>query len=220
MNRYYASFILTLFVLAGSIQIGCGAGDDGVVEGHQATNPQTGSSADYNPVSGPAALSKLPGTDLVVSGRAEKPQKGRVWADGPDDKFGALTTTVVPISVDAVEQGTLPAGSNDTVYMEIQLAPGTESDFDSIDGRKGIFYLNRLPDDLGPSNGIYPIDPENGRPKGQPMFQASHPQGILIESVGGGVWSVESAVRYPDAALKEFIPSAGKFPPQSSVPVS
>ncbi|MBN8867758.1 MAG: hypothetical protein J0H98_09400 [Solirubrobacterales bacterium] len=220
MKKYRAPLLITFILLVGAVQLGCGGSDDGAAKSNQAVNPQTGSSVDYDPVSGPAELSKLPGTNLVVAGIAQKPQKGRVWADGPDDKYGALTTTVVPIAVEVVEQGSLPDNSDGMVYMEIQLAPGTEPEFDSIDGRKGIFYLNRLPDDLGPSNGIYPIDAENGRPKGQPMFQASHPQGVLIEGAEGGVWSVESAEGYPEATLEDFLPSEGEFPPRSAAPAS
>lgn len=219
MNLRKSSSLLVL-LLFGISFASTGAVGCGFLGGGSPTNPQTGMEGDYDQMSGPSELAKLPYTNLVVSGEAGSPNEGRVWADSPNDEFGALTTTVVPLFVDKVEQGQLPTGADGTVYLEIQLAPGSEASFDSIEGREGIFYLNRLPDDLGPSNGIYPIDAEAGRPKGQPLFQPSHPEGILVEAAGGGVWSVESAVSYPNGNLDDFLPSKQSFPRPASEPAA
>lgn len=206
---------LRKWVLLGGIAIsvsaltGCGTGND-EDSPPPSPDPVSGSAVDYEPATGPTEIARSKYTDLVVRGTAGEPAKGRIWADSPDDEFGALTSTVISISVESVEAGNLPAQSHGTVYLELQRGPGDSADW--IQGRSGIFYVSRLPDQFDPADGIHPLDPKSGRPSGQPMFQPAHPEGILVESDNAGVRSVEAGIDYPGADLDAFLPEKKRFP--------
>lgn len=203
-----------LALTAGTFTAACGGGGD-QGRGQPVATPITGSSpeSDYDPVSGPAEISRSKLTDLVVRGTVDQPAEGRVWADSPDDEFGALTSTVLPISVESVEQGVAPKQSHGTVYLELQRGPGDSLDW--VRGKEGVFYLSKLPDEFDPADGIHPLNPELGRPSGQPMYQPAHPQGILVQPEADDVVSLESGTVYPETNLNDFLPGRARFPASS-----
>lgn len=174
--------------------------------------PYTDSSASFVPASGPSELAKF--SDLVVTGQTGTPAKGRIWGSNTEDPTATPPTVIVPIKVSSVEKGTLPEKSGGTVYLEIFTSdgPSRSSLMDGLRSRSGVFYLWKTPDPLRGDTEI--IDEDAGRPLGQPMFQATSPEGMLIETGDGGqgVWSVGLATEFPQATLKSFLPSRSDFP--------
>lgn len=190
-----------------SASFACGGESNTEVSGPR---PELGVNADYDPASSPADLAQE--SDLVIVGEAGDPHTGRMFGPAPNSPE-TLTTIVVPIKVNSVEAGTLPPGSDGTVYLEVLASSGqpTESINDGLEGRDGIFYLTKFPDNVPASAEL--LDADAGRPAGQPLYRATTPQGLLVENNDqSGVWSVGDGSTYPDEGLDDFGVKETEFP--------
>lgn len=205
---------MALSIGSSSLVLAACGGDDQTAD--SSPLPYTDASASFVPASGPSELAKF--SDLVVTGQTGTPTKGRIWGSSIEDPTAAPPTVIVPIKVSSVEKGTLPEESDGTIYLEIFTSdgPSRSSLMDGLRSRSGIFYLWKTPDPLRGDTEI--VDEDAGRPLGQPMFQATSPEGMLIETGDGGqgVWSVGVATEFPQATLKSFLPSRSEFPSADS----
>lgn len=176
--------------------------------------PFAGMTSQYVAADGPADLAGQ--SSVVIRGSTATPQEGRIWGESRDD-WGATTTLVVPIAVDAVEAGKLEPATGDLLYLEME-APVEQAGRDdrerfaeAMTDREGMFFLQPAPTKASRYVGI--VNPDAGRPAGQPIYQASSPEGILISKQdGNGVWSVGLGRDFPDSSLEDFLPNMTKFP--------
>ncbi len=205
-----------LSVFTGMVVLsGCGGDTE------SATNspaPSTGIAAKYEESEGPAELARK--SAVVVRGSTRTPHEGRIRGESRND-WGAAITVVVPVTIESVEAGELAPLVDDTLYLEMN-APQEEAGREdrevfkkALTDRAGIFYLTRAPEKA--SRYVLIVDPEAGRPAGQPLYQATSPEGILLENRDGeGVWSVESGLDFPNSSLVDFLPDQVKFPQQEA----
>jgi hypothetical protein len=74
-----------------------------------------------------------------------------------------------------------------------------------------LLYLTELPAKLGPLDEI--VDVDAGRPKGQPLFGFTTPQGMLIEDdAANTVTALLEGAEYRGTSLSDFLPSRSDFP--------
>lgn len=191
---------------------GCGGETDGM---YQSGEPYAGVIGKYVAAQGPAQLMK--NSTVVIRGTTGTPHEGRIWGQSRED-WGASTTLIVPVTIDMVESGELAPTVSDTLYLEME-APAEQQGYglreqfaQSMTDREGVFFLRRAPERS--SVGIEIVNPDAGRPAGQPIYQSSAPEGILItERDGDGVWSVENGTSFPESSLEDFGPEQTEFPP-------
>ncbi len=199
-----------LLVCSAIAASGCGEGGSGSDSGPE-IRPFTGVNSDFTPAESPRELGEQ--SDLVVRGETGEPQTGRIWGASPEDP-GAIETLVIPIHVTNVEAGELPAGSNETVYLEVFASAGAprQSIIEGAAEEDGLFFLTETPEVIPETTEI--VDPDSGRPEGQPLYQAATPQGLLLEEESSGdIWSVGEEVAYPGVDLDSFLPTEDQFPP-------
>ncbi|WP_108492351.1 hypothetical protein [Promicromonospora sp. AC04] len=179
-----------------------------------------GYSQDYEPVATPAELASQ--STLVVEGEISTVTDGRTWGSATDDP-GANQSVVLNVAISEIHVGSAPEGSGDTVYVEVP-SPGNVA-FDAYasalpDGLTGVFYL--IPAAMDTTD---ILDPDAGRPAGQPLFQMASPQGLVLGSSDGVLQLIEGD-EYPEADLRDFIPESERFPvdpdttPEPDVPAN
>lgn len=192
MRRVAASLMICVG-LAGcsAFAVGCGSdGASGSSEGVTVQRPTLAGILEWvNPPRTPKAMAGR--ADVVVVGETGTPQDGPILGTSREDP-GALLTTVVPISVDSVESGSLPAGSDGTIYLQLTTPETPEGDQlkRGMTNRSGIFYLSAVPKNFAEPE---ITNADAGRPAGQFLHQISAEQGILLVLDGGDVWSVGGA---------------------------
>jgi hypothetical protein len=168
-----------------------------------------GYSADYDPAKTPKELADW--SDLVVLGRIDRVTDGRVHGEG----VAASPTVVVVVSVSEVKKAALPPGSDGKVYAEMESAFRRRGDaYDRVAPRDVdvLLFLTRAPAATTPGNP--PIqNPDGGRPKGQPLWRITTPQGFLMGTDAHGVYQVRDLHNYPQASIEQFFPSEERFPP-------
>lgn len=145
----------------------------------------------------------------VVEGRVVDIIAGREHGRNADDPSLALTVTIV-VDVDEVLHGQ----ADDRVYVEMP-SPGNTpaSEYKDVGvGLPVLLYL--IPAEHEP--GII-IDESAGRPKGEPLFQLTNPEGMVV----GGEASVTQILEfttYPGASLEDFYPDRTEYPEEGDVP--
>lgn len=167
-----------------------------------------GATADHDPVGSPEVLAEM--SDLVVAGTITAVTDGRLWGRGEDDP-AANRSIVLNVSVTDVHVGTLPVGADGVVYVELPSPGGVEAQV----------YEEHLPADLagvfflvpaGEPGESTPIqDGTAGRPVGQPLFQTTNPQGIVLDTGDQARRLVEGTL-LGEADLTRFLPDAERFP--------
>lgn len=166
-----------------------------------------GSSADYDPASSPSELADW--STVVVEGRLVEIIAGREHGRDADDPSLAMSVTMV-VAVDQVLHGQ----ADDLVYVEMP-SPGNTPARDYKDVGAAlpvVLYLNPAQHEPG-----IIIDESAGRPKDEPLFQLTNPQGMVI----GGEESVTQILEfttYPGASLEEFYPDRTQYPQKSDAP--
>ncbi|GAA4624389.1 hypothetical protein [Cellulomonas oligotrophica] len=195
--------MLVALVLASCASTSTTAADPDVFVGMFA-----GSTADYDPVDSREVLAEM--SDLVVEGTVTAVTDGRLWGRGEDDP-AANRSVVLNVTVTDVHVGTLPDGADGVVYVELP-SPG---------GVGAQVYEEHLPADLagvfylvpaGEPGEITPIqDSTAGRPEGQPLFQTTNPQGIVLDT-GTQARQLVEGTPFGEADLTEFLPDAERFP--------
>ncbi len=166
-----------------------------------------GYAADYDPASSPSELADW--STVVVEGRLVDIIAGREHGRNADDPSLALTVTMV-VDVDQAFHGQ----ADDPVYVEMP-SPGNTPASEYKDVAVALpVLLYLIPAQHEP--GII-IDESAGRPKGEPLFQLTNPQGMVI----GGEESVTQILEfttYPGASLEDFYPDRKQYPQKSDVP--
>ncbi|PJJ61712.1 hypothetical protein [Compostimonas suwonensis] len=161
--------------------------------------------ADYELARSTEELAGL--SEIVAKGVIVDIQAGPV-AGLPDDDFSDIEMIVVALGEAELVQGKLPAESDGRVYFPM-ISPGDPKEFaKNIPlGSKVVLYANRIVNTQ--SDGDIPLSsPDAGRPKGQPVFRASHPQGLIIDVSPDGsgelVWP--EALRWASAPIENTLP--------------
>lgn len=135
-----------------------------------------GVTSDHEPLTA-AELSAR--SSLVVEGTITDVADGRLFGASEDDA-GAVHSIVLAVQVDTVREGVTPDGSDDVVHVETFVHGGATAaacrDAMPTDVA-GVFYL--VPAVEGSAQA--PIhDDAAGRPPGQPLFEATDPQGLAL----------------------------------------
>lgn len=150
---------------------------------------------------------------LIVFGRivgvVDGPLHGRSAAP-----LEARPTITLHVSVSRVEKGSLPEGSEQKIYVELLRGARSTQEYAQAAPRQADarLFLTAVP-----RSDADPIEqPERGRPKGQPLWGLTTPQGLFIDA-GGSVVQIDDVRQYEGASLDLFRPSANSFPPDSSV---
>lgn len=161
--------------------------------------------ADYDHVGTPAALAA--GSKLVVQGRIVRIDEGRTFGTSATDPV-ATSRIVLVFAVDRVLSGGAPAGG--TVYVELP-APGRVAAevFDRSAPKTSDAVLYLAPAATAADTAI--VNPDAGRPAGQPLYQPVNPQGFVVEA-GTAVVQILAGVEFPGASLRDFVPAAKPFP--------
>lgn len=167
-----------------------------------------GSTADHDPVGSPEALAEM--SDLVVEGTIGAVTGGRLWGRGEADP-AANRSIVLNVTVTDVRVGTLPVGGDGVVYVELPSPGGVEAQVYEEHlpaDLAGVFYL--VP--AGVPGETTPIqDAAAGRPDGQPLFQTTNLQGIVLDA-GDQARRLTEGTLLGEADLTGFLPDAERFP--------
>ena len=163
-----------------------------------------GYDADYEPALTTNELADQ--SSVVLSGVISAVQDGR--PDGFDaDQSGVPRSIVVVVALPHVTSGTLPAGSDGNVYVELpspySTAPKGYSKAFPV-GTPVVLYLDPAANGSGTSR---VLNWNAGRPAGQPLFRPVNPQGFLISLPGTHrfAWALDP---HPSvkAALADVLP--------------
>lgn len=160
---------------------------------------------DYDHVGTPADLAAR--SELVVQGRIVRIDEGRTFGASATDPV-ASTSVVLVLAVEQVLAGSAPAGGD--VYVELP-APGqvTAEVFDRSVPKASGAMLYLAPAATVADTAI--VDPDAGRPAGQPLYQPVNPQGFVIDA-GTAAVQILAGVEFPGAELRDFVPAATPFP--------
>jgi hypothetical protein len=164
-------------------------------------------SADFDHLSTPAELTAR--SALVVQGKIARFDRGRTFGTSSADPV-ARRTVVMVLSVDRVLHGTLPVASRGSVYVELPAPGGLPLDaFQRTAPRSSdaVLYLRTAATRADTAL----VDPDAGRPAGQPLYQPANPQGFVIEA-GGKVVQILEFTEFTGARLRDFVPAAPRFP--------
>jgi hypothetical protein len=204
-NRTLACLLLASLLLGGAVACGSDTDSGRSVEAFAALFKGYG--ADYTHVDTPAALADE--SKLVVEGRIAKIAKGRTIGVAVTHP-GASPTVVMAVTVTWVHRGALPDGANGTVYVELS-AP-RDRDFGRYDRAAPkqspvLLFLTPAP----PATDFPVVDPNAGRPAGQPLYRPASPQGFLIEA-DRKVLQILMFTQFEGASLADFRPDSPRFP--------
>lgn len=165
-----------------------------------------GGSADYEPAKTPADLAAR--SEIVVEGSVSTVTRGRVWGTSADNA-GSSVSVVLNVDVTRILVGNLPARSDGTVYVELQShgnVPASAYAAALPADTRGVFYLV-----TAPLSGADIVEPGAGRPVGQPLYEVTTPQGMVLgddavtQQLGEG--------RAPEGSdLRDFLPASERFP--------
>ena len=216
---------LTLAAALLTVLAGCGSDagtDPGAGTGTAARPAQVGAGsvssfaelfvgydADYDHIGTPAALAAR--SKLVVQGRIARIDKGRTFGISATDPV-AETRIVLVFTVDKVLNGGALAGkAGGTVYVELPAPGGAAAEvFDRSAPKTSDAVLYLSPAATAADTAI--VNPDAGRPAGQPLYQPVNPQGFVIDA-GTAVVQVLERHEFPGANLGDFVPAAKKqFP--------
>lgn len=162
---------------------------------------------DYEPERSPAALADR--SLLVVQGRIAHIGTGRTFGASATDP-ATETSIVMAFDVRQVLRGSLPGGAGGTVFVELPAPmsrPAAEFDHAAPRDRDAVLYLKAAAtrDDTGL------VDPDAGRPAGQPLYRPTNPQGFVIDADGMVVQVLETT-ELRGAKLAHFLPDSTAFP--------
>lgn len=186
---------------------GCGSDTDSGPSAQAFAGLFKGYGADYTHVESPAELADE--SALVVEGRIEKVERGRTIGAAVDAP-GASPTVVVAVNVTRTHRGALPAEAKSKVYVELSAPRGADIRRYERAAPKDstvLFYLLPAP----PATDFPVVDPEAGRPAGQPLYQPVSPQGFLIEG-DRKVMQILMFTEFEGASLNDFTPASEHFP--------
>lgn len=172
---------------------------------------------DYEPVAGTdqlmAKVDQAPVDTAVVRGEVVDYSPGRLYVTAP----GLPSPTVVmKVKANDVLSGQLPSGSDGSVYVELDGPAPDKTNLAIAATRKSVpagtpmlLYLWKLPPQ-GFIPDVEQVNPEAGRPAGQPLYRA-FVQGLYVQE-GDTVLAPQEHLKYPGRSLEDFEPGAGKFP--------
>ena len=212
VRRLLALLILVAAAAAGLA--GCGSDAGTAARPASASAPSAAGFAalfnsyrgDYDQLDSPAALADR--STLVVQGRIDRIDQGRTFGTSATDPVARFSVVLV-LNVDRVLHGTL-AGDNDKVYVELPAPRAIKADlFDRSAPKTSATVLYLLPAATKANTAI--VDPNAGRPAGQPLYQPINPQGFFIES-DEAVVQVMERIEFPGTSLRDFVPAAKRFP--------
>jgi len=166
-----------------------------------------GYGADYTHVDTPAELAAE--SALVIEGRIDKVERGRTIGTAVDAP-GASPTVVVAVTVARTHLGTLPDRAQSKVYVELSAPRGMDiSRYERAAPKQSTVLLYLAP--APPATDFPVVDPDAGRPAGQPLYQPVSPQGFLIEG-DRKVMQILMFTEFDDASLGDFTPGSPHFP--------
>ncbi|WP_162907921.1 hypothetical protein [Allorhizocola rhizosphaerae] len=198
---------LLLAGLLSGAAAGCGSDRDSGSTAADFASLFKGYGADYTHVDTPAALADE--SALVVEGRIGKIEKGRTIGAAVDEP-GASPTVVVAVTVTRTHRGALPAQAEGKVYVELSAPRGLNiGRYERAAPKHStvLFYLAPAP----PAIDFPVVDPDAGRPAGQPLYQPVSPQGFLIED-NRKVLQILMFTEFEGASLGDFTPDSPRFP--------
>lgn len=204
--RHTRLLALGAFTLVCSVVASC-SGADPADKGQQLSRMFAGSAANYEPASSPRELAKW--STLVVEGTVVDIIDGREHGRSHDDPSLALTVSMVV----EVKQA-LKGKSRDVVYVEMPSQGNTPAGSYKELGAGLPVVLFLIPAEH--ERGII-IDETAGRPDGEPLFQLTNPQGMVV----GGESSVTQIVdftTYQGSSLQDFYPDRIHYPEDGDVP--
>jgi hypothetical protein len=165
-----------------------------------------GYEADYQPAASPAELAGR--STLVVSGRIEQIVPGIIYPE-TSDASATDQDLVMRFRVDQVLAGALPAGADSLVYVDLPATYGqTAASFDLAAPKHApaLLYLVQMPD---PRTWEQPVlNPDAGRPSGQPLMAVTTPQGFVVSAGTDRVVVVLEHTAPAVSSLNAFLPSA------------
>lgn len=143
-----------------------------------------GYSADYDPRRSPDEIAE--NSSLVVQGKIASMRSGRTESAAGNDALAPYTTIVLVLENISAIVGTPPKGSAGRVYVEL-VNPGNRqpSEYDEAfpRGSDVVAYLSPAFDGVAPEGTDIEIDlPLEGRPAGQPLYQPSGPQSLIMQA--------------------------------------
>jgi hypothetical protein len=215
-NRSPIAALALVGLLLTAIAAGCGSDADTSSDEHNGAQVSVGSvdgfadlfadnRTDYDHVDTPSDLAAR--STLVVQGRIVQIDKGRTFGTSATDPV-ASSSIVLVFAVTQVLNGDTPAGGK--VYVEL-LPPGQNKaevfDRSAPKSSDAVLYLS--PAATAADTAI--VDPDAGRPAGQPLYQPVNPQGFVIEADTAAV-QILAGVEFPGASLRDFVPTATSFP--------
>lgn len=205
--------LVAVSAIGGLLVAGCGASDEPATgaSAEQLAEAFGTGAADYEPAGGPDELARR--SQLVIDGRIEGFNEGRIYGKAEDDPEASQTAVMV-VSVERVLGGDLPTKSDGKVYVEL-LGVEKPSDFsDVLPARNdAIIYLTALPE-----GGVVPGPVANERagvPPDQPLYGFVTPQGFNL-ATSQGVSQPLDGTLYEGASLRDFEPDEKDFPPHKS----
>jgi hypothetical protein len=204
-NRTLACLLLAILLLGGAVA--CGSDTDSGRSVDAFAKLFKGYGADYTHVDTPAALADQ--SEIVVEGHIAKIAKGRTIGAAVTDP-GASPTVVIAVTVARVHRGTLPDGANGTVYVEASAPRGRDlAMYDRAAPKQSpvLLFLTPAP----PATDFPVVDPDAGRPAGQPLYQPVSPQGFLIEA-DRKVLQILMFTKFEGASLADCRPDSPQFP--------
>jgi len=162
---------------------------------------------DYEPEKVPAALANK--SLLVVQGRIARIDPGRTFGTSPTDP-ATEKSIVMAFTVQRVLHGSVPAGAGATVFVELPAPlsrPAADFDKAAPKDRDAALYLMAAAtkDDTGL------VNPDAGRPIGQPLYKPTNPQSFVIDS-GDAVVQILETAELRGTELAQFLPGSTAFP--------
>lgn len=161
-------------------------------------------SSDYNEEASPEDMAEH--SDSIVEGRIVALNEGRSYGSA----IGAIDT-ITRVSATINVTRTLKGPAASTVYLELDASSVQLEEMRATlpTSTTGIFYLT---DRSSPSVSTEILNPNAGRPQGQPIYVLASPQGGVLPD---GQSSVEfmTGTEYPDTSITDFTPSQTEFPP-------
>jgi hypothetical protein len=146
--------------------------------------------------------------------RSESLIRGTLVSVSPGPGLGpagmSSPTVVLAIDVTKVLAGRDPGS---TVYVETFCVVCVTSST-AVSGVTVMAYLNRHV--VAPNHGLQPTSPDAGRPKGAPLWNPSHPFGLILQDSRGV--SVQPLVSRDSMSVgsEPFLPTSSKWPTPSS----
>lgn len=140
---------------------------------------------DYDEVHSAKELAEM--SEIVIEGTLESIEDGPIVGYS-EDKLSDIPVAVLSVGEVQVRQGELPPESDGNVYIVMVAPGGSEALRPALPpGTRVGLYGFRIKNEK--SDGDIPmINAEAGRPPGQPIYNAYHPQGLVLEVDGTLYW--------------------------------